>query len=236
MLFSGVQRDVSFMKLKQYRSKLPLLLLGGLILLFSFSCKEDHENEVAEAMLLLPDNPLDFLYENPINKELTTSCGTVVPETSGSTTTTGGDSASTPTRFIIEAYYTFYNRYTFKSEDVMSMKFLYDESRETYSLNPQSTLTGNCPTTDGLRCDSTSTSGLTCPTIDNIKCGGNRYFIFSRAETGLVFTAHIGTFDYTEGITLNDAKNEVDYINLELNFLNADGKVFRAKVNCTSEN
>ncbi len=236
--------------------RLNRTLLIGLIAAGLFGCQNESEDEAAMSMLgpLADQTKLAiagyFYFEGNVDLERTTSCGTAaVPSSSTTTTDTGSTSSSSsssssssetsdPTKFNIDSFWYFQSgtgSYKWNS-GTMVLRFLFNENKESFTLNPVTSNASTCFTADGINCNGSSDNGNPeCTTLDNVKCGGEQTFIYTNEDPEFSFQANSGTIDYQRGFNLDDNNEAVALAKIDFSMLATDGTIFQGKANCRSQ-
>lgn len=203
-----------------------VMLAAGLL-----SCTSTDEN--GEALIVGPDVvALGGAYQffGTIDSDLTTDCGTATSgtasEDTSTTTSTTSSSDSSDSVYAVDTYIQFENGET------LLIKFEYEQSEETFRLQPTTTSTSTCPTTDFVNCNGTVGVNPTCETVDNVTCGGANAFIFASRVPSVSFQASSGIVDWSNGLRLNSSQNGVAFASLEFEMVSTSGSVFTGNVTC----
>ncbi|MBI3395173.1 MAG: hypothetical protein HY042_05015, partial [Spirochaetia bacterium] len=152
--------------------------------------------------------------------------------TSGSSGSSGSGSTTTTTTYNIKSNYYFADNLAYQGQQ-MVLRYVYSQTRHSYSLSIANTATTTCQTSDGISCDSVGTK--TCVTSDSVTCGGANAFIFSIRNPAMTFTGSVGTIDYSQGFSLTTDNSAVNNATLDINMSAADGTLFVGKVTCVSD-
>lgn len=195
--------------------------------LFFMHCQQP-DTGVEELALIDPSGSILYVDATDIDTDINPSCGIAAPDTGTEGEGEGGGETEEQDKYKIISSLTLTN---FQRLD---MRFVYDRNRTNYRLLPDSSTETTCNTSDLVVCDSAGT--LSCPTSDGIRCGAANTVNWVDYVSGRSFFARTGNIDYSEGFTLNSAKDEVQFMELDITVANLSGVTLLARVLCITEN
>lgn len=245
------------------RSLLIYFALSGFLILTIFSCTDTAER--GEGLLLGEIAGLDicsgqagsscphYQFIGDVDNDLTPSCGTVSSvstTTTTSSTTRAEDTDDGP--FLVSSFYFFKNGtgpLSFNGA-TMSLQYLYNPDNKSFSMAPLDT----CQTDDYLYCTDggaytcgidPTTATSTDTTTTSIACDNTYLFKFTASAipvaeqtdtVKIAFRGLSGTFNWEDGIVLDDNNSEVSSLTLDFNIIGSDqNSIFQGQVRCKSD-
>ena len=187
-----------------------------------------------------------FYFIGTVDLERTSSCGSASPASTTSSSTDSSDSSSSSssssstssTKFDIDSFWYFQTGEGTFSWDTgtLTMRFEYNQNKESFTLNPVDASASTCFTADGINCNGSSDNGNPeCVTLDNVKCGGEQTFIYTNEDPEFTFQANSGTIEYNRGFNLDDSNEAVSIAKIDFSMIAEDGTIFQGKADCRSQ-
>lgn len=231
---------------------MTLLAVLALPLFFS-GCENDEDAAELQMLGALADAtnlPIAgyFFFQGTVDLDRTASCGSASPSGSsssgstesgsGSSSGSGSGSTTNTSKYDISSFWYFKTgEGTFSyNTGTMTLRFIYNENKQSYTLNPVDSASSTCFTADGINCNGSSDNGNpTCVTVDNVKCGGEQAFIYTNEDPEFTFQANNGTLEYDRGFNLDDTNENVSLAKIDFSMVASDGTIFQGNANCLSQ-